>query len=116
MARWKRLITAWKDGGRARGAVPPPDLGQPVRTDSGKEKLVEVLTSAGGRHRVGITKSAGLFRIHPESWAPDWETLGTATWLSSGHLGGFADSLEAAREQAREALFAMSGGEGAEGE
>lgn len=112
MTRMKRLFSAWKDGGKARGAPPPPDLAQPVRTDSGKEKLVDVLTSEGGRHRVGITKAAGLFRTYPESWAPDWETLGTATWLSNGHLGGFADSLERAREQAQEALDALGAGSG----
>ena len=109
MTRLKRLFTAWQGSRKERGLAPPPDPGQPVRTDSGRDKLVEVVASGDGRHRVGITRSAGVFRLYAETWAPDWDTLGTATWLSHEHLSGFADSLENARESARETLHRMSG-------
>jgi hypothetical protein len=75
--------------------------------DRGGEKVVEVLTSATGDRRVGITRdSSGLYRLRVETWAPDWEHLGVATWLQSGHEGSVTDSLERARSLAAEALEA----------
>jgi hypothetical protein len=109
MTRLKRLFTAWKDGGKDRGGLPPPDTTQPVRTDSGRDKVVEVVSSQDGRHRVAITKGGGMFRLYPETWAPDWETLGVATWCSNGGLASVADSLETARDMARDAVRAMGG-------
>jgi hypothetical protein len=109
MTRLKRLFTAWKDAGKDRGPCPPPDTLHPVRTDSGRDKVIEVLSSSDGRHRVAIAKGGGVFRLYPETWAPDWETLGVATWCSSGAHGSIADSLDRAREAARDAIRAMGG-------
>jgi hypothetical protein len=105
MKRLTRLFTAWKGGRAARGTAPPPDPNQPVRIDGRGEKLVEVLSSDSGRHRVGITRdSAGIYRLRVETWAPDWEEMGVATWLQLGSAGTFTDSLERARELAVEHL------------
>ena len=105
MKRLNRLFSAWKGGRASRGPAPPPDQGQPVRIDRRGEKLVEVVTSAGGDRRVGITRDgAGIFRLRVETWAPDWETMGVATWLQREAEGSFADSLERARELAAEEL------------
>lgn len=109
MTRLKRLFTAWKDGGKDRGGCPPPDSAQPVRTDSGRDKVVEVLSSSDGRHRVAITKSGGVYRLYVETWAPDWETLGVATWCSNAALASVADSLDRARDLAREAVRVLGG-------
>jgi hypothetical protein len=106
--RLTRLFTAWKRRSGRSGAPPPPDPSQPVRVDSKGEKIVEVLASANGGRRVGITRDAsGIYRVRVETWAPDWEHLGVATWFQSGDEGSFADSLERARSLAAEALGAM---------
>jgi hypothetical protein len=108
MKRLTRLFTAWKGRSGRNGAPPPPDPSQPVRVDAKDEKIVEVLTSASGDRRAGITRDAsGIYRVRVETWAPDWEHLGVATWLQSGHEGSFVDSLERARSLAAEALGAM---------
>jgi len=105
MKRLTRLFSAWRGSGGGRGTAPPPDLTQPVRIDGRGEKLVEVLTSASGDCRVGITRDgAGIYRLRVETWAPDWEHVGVATWLQRGSEGSFADSLERARELAAEHL------------
>jgi hypothetical protein len=105
MKRLSRLFAAWKGGRADRGPAPPPDPSQPLRIDRRGEKLVEVVTSATGHRRVGITRDgAGIYRLRVETWAPDWESLGVATWLQSEHDGGVADSLERARELAAERL------------
>ena len=68
MSRMKRLFTAWRGGSAERGAMPPPDSTQPVRVDRSGEKLVEVLTSAGGHRRVGITRDGpGIYRLRVEN-------------------------------------------------
>jgi hypothetical protein len=70
--------------------------------------VVEVLTSAAGDRRVGITRDgSGIYRLRVETWAPDWQTLRVATWLQSNHEGSFTDSLERARSLAAEILGAM---------
>jgi hypothetical protein len=108
MGRVKRLFSAWKGGSGGRGAPPPPDPGQPIRIDTAGEKLVEVLTSPDGRCRIGITRDrAGIFLLRVETWAPDWDDLGVATWLQRDNEGAFADSLEHARSLAREHLRAL---------
>jgi hypothetical protein len=107
MKRLTRLFKAWKGGSGRSGAPPPPDLSQPIRVDIRGEKIVEVLTSATGDRRVGITRDAsGIYRLRVETWAPDWEHMGVATWFQSGHEGSFTDSLERARSLAAEALGA----------
>jgi hypothetical protein len=106
----KRLFTAWRGGSAERGAMPPPDSTQPVRVDRSGEKLVEVLTSAGGHRRVGITRDGpGIYRLRVETWAPDWDTLGVATWIQSEHEGALADSLEQARSLAAEIMGEAGG-------
>ena len=76
--------------------------------DGRGEKIVEVLISAAGNRRVAITRDgAGIYRLRVETWAPDWEHIGIATWFQSGHEGSFADSLERARLLAAESLAAM---------
>jgi hypothetical protein len=105
--RLTRLFAAWKGGSGGRGPAPPPDPSQPIRIDGRGEKLVEVVTSASGHRRVGITRDgAGLYRLRVEAWAPDWDDLGVATWIQSDSEGSFADSLERARELAAECLRA----------
>ena len=105
MKRLTRLFTAWKGVSTSSSAPPPPDLSQPIRVDRGGEKVVEVLTSAAGDRRVGITRDgSGLYRLRVEAWAPDWETMRVATWIQSSHEGNFADSLERARSLAAETL------------
>jgi hypothetical protein len=110
MSRMKRLFSAWRGGSAGRGAPPVPDSSQPVRVDGPGEKLIEVVTSAAGDVRVGITRDrAGLFRLRVETWAPDWESMGVATWLQRGDQGNVADSLEHARALAAE-IVAEAGG------
>jgi hypothetical protein len=83
-----------------------------MRVDQRGEKIVEVLTSATGDRRVGITRDAsGIYRLRVETWAPDWEHMGIATWFQRGHEGSFTDSLERARSLAAEALRATGEGE-----
>lgn len=107
MKRLTRLFRAWRGGPGRRGAPPPPDPSQPIRVDLRGEKIVEVLTSASGDRRVGITRDgSGMYRLRVETWAPDWEHMGVATWFQSGHEGSFTDSLERARSLAAEALEA----------
>jgi hypothetical protein len=109
MKRLTRLFRAWKAGSGRSDAPPPPDLSQPIRVDLRGEKIVEVLTSATGHRRVGITRDgSGIYRLRVETWAPDWEHMGIATWFQSGHEGSFTDSLERARSLAAEALGAVS--------
>lgn len=75
--------------------------------DGSGEKLVEILPSASGSRRVAITRDgAGIYRLRVETWAPDWESLGVATWLQLAHEGSFTDSLQRARELAAEILEA----------
>ena len=108
MKRLTRLFSAWKGGSGGRGPAPPPDPSQPFRIDGRGEKLVEVSTSGSGQCRVGITRdSAGIYRLRVETWAPDWEHMGVATWLQRGSEGSFTDSLERARELAAECLRAQ---------
>ncbi len=105
MSRMKRLFSAWRGGSADRGGRPVPDASQPVRVDRAGEKLLEVLTSASGERRVGITRDGpGIYRLRVETWAPDWETLGVATWIQSGHDGALAESQEHARALAAEVL------------
>lgn len=112
MKRLTRLFRAWKGGSGRSDAAPPPDPSQPIRVDQRGEKIVEVLTSATGDRRVGITRDAsGIYRLRVETWAPDWEHMGIATWLQSAHEGSFADSIERARSLAAEALRATGEGE-----
>jgi hypothetical protein len=105
MKRLSRLFSAWKGGSGRRGAPPPPDPSQPMRVDARGEKLVDVLTSASGDRRVGITRDgAGLYRLRVETWAPDWDAMGIATWFQASDDGAFTDSLEKARSLAAERL------------
>ena len=106
----KRLFTAWRGGSAERGAAPPPDSSQPVRVDRAGEKLLEVLTSASGDRRVGITRDGpGIYRLRVETWAPDWDTLGVATWIQGELEGALAESLEQARALAAEILGETDG-------
>ena len=108
MKRLTRLFKAWKGSSGRSAAPPPPDLSQPIRVDLRGEKIVEVLTSSTGDRRVGITRDAsGIYRLRVETWAPDWEHLGIATWIQSSQEVTYADSLERARSLAREALGAI---------
>lgn len=110
MSRMKRLFSAWRGGSADRGGRPVPDTSQPVRVDRAGEKLLEVLTSASGDRRVGITRDGpGLYRLRVETWAPDWETLGVATWIQSEHEGALAESQEQARALAAEILGETAG-------
>jgi hypothetical protein len=105
LKRVTRLFKAWKGGGGRRGGPPPPDPSQPIRVDRRGEKVVEVMTSPSGDRRVGITReSSGLYRLRVETWAPDWEHMGVATWFQSGDEGLFAEDLERARSLAAETL------------
>jgi hypothetical protein len=107
MNRLKRLFTAWRADGQRSGQPPPPDAAVPVRVDGRGEKLVEVLSSTSGPWRVGITKDRAGYRLRPETWGLDWELTGHASWFANEHLGTFCDSLERARELARECLVSM---------
>ena len=112
MKRLTRLFKAWKGASRSHGPPPPPDPSQPLRIDLRGEKLVEVLTSSTGDRRVGITRDgSGIYRLRVETWAPDWEHMGVATWIQSGHEGSVTDSLERARSLAAEALGEAGDGE-----
>lgn len=104
MKRLTRLFSAWRGGSGGRGAPPPPDSSQPVRVDRAGEKLVEVVTSAAGERRVGITRDGGLYRLRVETWAPEWEAMGVATWIQRDDEGRVADSLEQARALAVDVL------------
>ena len=107
MKRLTRLFRAWKGGSERSDAPPPPDPSQPIRVDGGGEKIVEVVTSATGDRRVGITRDgSGIYRLRVETWAPDWEHMGVATWLQNDLEGGFTDTLEKARSLAADALRA----------
>lgn len=110
MKRIKRLFTAWRANGTREGQPPPPDFTIPLRVDGRSEKVVEVLESAHGPWRVGVTKDGSrIYRIRPETWGMDWELTGQASWFANGHLVSVSDGLEQAREQARECLDAMEG-------
>lgn len=114
MKRLTRLFSAWKGGPGRRGAPPPPDASHPIRVDVRGEKLVEVVTSPAGDLRIGITRDgAGLYRLRVETWAPDWDAMGVATWFQASDDGTFTDSLERARSLAAEHLRAAGNPEGA---
>jgi hypothetical protein len=109
MNRVKRLFSAWRHDRRGRTEPPPPDSSVPVTVDGRGERIVEVVSSPGGLHRIGIARDrAGLYRLYAETWAQDWDSLRQAMWFRGGPVGGLSDDLERARSLAQESLAGVS--------
>jgi hypothetical protein len=108
MGRLKRVFSAWREGKRGRTEPPPPDPSVPVTVHGRGETVVEVLSD--GPHRIGIARDrGGIYRLYPETWAQDWDSLRREMWFPSGaHAGLICDSLERARSLARETLDEMN--------
>lgn len=110
MSRLKRLFSAWRHDRRGRTEAPPPDPSVPVAVDGRGERIVEVVSTPGGLHRIGIARDrAGLYRLYAETWALDWDSLRQAMWFRTGPVGSLSDSLEHARALAHQSLPAIGG-------
>src|SRR5688500_15728442 len=89
------------------GPPPPPDETQQLST-SGKT-VVETLYSPSRQQRAIITRdTTGIYRIHIQFWdTSDWSAGYGAFWAPGGS-GGITDTIEIARNLAREHLGTLS--------
>ena len=98
-----RRLGAWLSRTPAR--APEPDVGQQPTFHG--EELVEVKYSKRRRNRAAITHDRqARYRVHLQSWdTSGWKVGGSPTWIPSDRFACFADTLDRARDIAREALL-----------
>jgi hypothetical protein len=89
------------------GPPPPPDETQ--QPSASGQTVVETLYSLSRQQRAIIARDAtGIYRIHIQFWdTSDWSAGYGAFWAPGGS-GGITDTIETARNLAREHLGTLS--------